>query len=107
MPPAPAEAQWRGQARNCEMGALVAGKVSHEPGVERGHVRGAGPGSFRGAVMSGSIMLEEAIASGGAGSDASPRLRLRVTSQAEAALRGGHPWLFSGSIREQNRPGQP
>lgn len=36
----------------------------------------------------------------------SPRLRLRVTPAAEARLRGGHPWLFEGSVREQNRPGE-
>jgi 23S rRNA (cytosine1962-C5)-methyltransferase len=36
-----------------------------------------------------------------------PRLRLRVTATAETILRGGHPWLFADSIREQNRPGQP
>ncbi len=36
-----------------------------------------------------------------------PRLRLRVTAAAESAIRGGHPWLFDASIREQNRPGQP
>ena len=35
-----------------------------------------------------------------------PRLRLRVTATAETILRGGHPWLFADSIREQNRPGQ-
>ena len=34
-------------------------------------------------------------------------LRLRVTAAAEARLRGGHPWLFADSIREQTRPGQP
>jgi 23S rRNA (cytosine1962-C5)-methyltransferase len=34
------------------------------------------------------------------------RLRLRVTSSAESILRSGHPWLFSDSIREQNRDGQ-
>ncbi len=33
------------------------------------------------------------------------RLRLRVTPTAEARLRGGHPWLYEGSVREQNRPG--
>ena len=33
------------------------------------------------------------------------RLRLRVSAAAEAALRGGHPWLFGDSIREQNRQG--
>jgi 23S rRNA (cytosine1962-C5)-methyltransferase len=35
-----------------------------------------------------------------------PRLRLRVTAAAESELRGGHPWLYGDSIREQNRPGQ-
>src|SRR5438445_9699003 len=34
------------------------------------------------------------------------RLRLRTTAAAEAALRSGHPWLFSSSIREQNREGE-
>lgn len=41
--------------------------------------------------------------------DASPklaRLRLRVTAAAESAIRGGHPWVFDASIREQNRVGQ-
>ena len=36
-----------------------------------------------------------------------PRLRLRVTAAAETILRGGHPWLFAGSIHEQNRDGRP
>ena len=35
-----------------------------------------------------------------------PRLRLRVTREAEAVLRAGHPWLFAESIKEQSRPGQ-
>ncbi len=35
-----------------------------------------------------------------------PRLRLRVTAAAESAIRGGHPWVFDASIREQNRAGQ-
>jgi 23S rRNA (cytosine1962-C5)-methyltransferase len=35
-----------------------------------------------------------------------PRLRVRVTAAAESALRSGHPWLFAGSIREQNREGE-
>jgi len=35
-----------------------------------------------------------------------PRLRLRVTATAEDIVRGGHPWLFAGSIREQNRDGE-
>ena len=34
------------------------------------------------------------------------RLRLRVTATAESILRGGHPWLFADSIREQNREGR-
>ncbi len=35
-----------------------------------------------------------------------PRLRLRVTATAETILRGGHPWLFAGAVRDQNRPGE-
>ena len=35
-----------------------------------------------------------------------PRLRLRVTATAESIIRGGHPWLFAESIKEQNREGQ-
>src|SRR5256885_8727073 len=38
-------------------------------------------------------------------SKSEPRLRLRVTAAAETAIRGGHPWVFAGSVREQNRPG--
>ncbi|MEY2408381.1 MAG: rRNA (cytosine1962-C5)-methyltransferase [Verrucomicrobiota bacterium] len=34
------------------------------------------------------------------------RLRLRVTATAESILRGGHPWLFADSVREQNRDGR-
>lgn len=34
-----------------------------------------------------------------------PRLKLRVTAAAQAAVRSGHPWVFADSIREQNRPG--
>jgi 23S rRNA (cytosine1962-C5)-methyltransferase len=33
------------------------------------------------------------------------QLRLRVTAAAENAIRAGHPWVFSDSLREQNRPG--
>lgn len=35
-----------------------------------------------------------------------PRLRLRVTATAETILRGGHPWLFAESVRDQNREGR-
>ncbi len=35
-----------------------------------------------------------------------PRLRLRVTPAAENILRGGHPWLYADSVREQNREGR-
>jgi 23S rRNA (cytosine1962-C5)-methyltransferase len=35
-----------------------------------------------------------------------PSLRLRITAAAETIVRGGHPWLFAQSVREQNRPGQ-
>lgn len=34
------------------------------------------------------------------------RLRLRVTAAAESSIRGGHPWLFASSVREQNRDGR-
>ncbi len=34
-----------------------------------------------------------------------PTLRLRVSPTAESILRSGHPWLFAGSVREQNREG--
>jgi len=33
------------------------------------------------------------------------RLRLRITAAAEAHVRGGHPWVFAESVREQNREG--
>ncbi len=36
-----------------------------------------------------------------------PRLRLRITAAAERTLRTGHPWVFAGSVREQNREGTP
>lgn len=35
-----------------------------------------------------------------------PRLKLRVTATAETILRGGHPWLFAGAVREANRAGE-
>jgi 23S rRNA (cytosine1962-C5)-methyltransferase len=35
-----------------------------------------------------------------------PSLRLRVTAVAETIVRGGHPWLFANSVRDQNREGQ-
>ncbi len=34
------------------------------------------------------------------------RLHIRVTAAAEAKVRAGHPWVFSNSVREQNRPGK-
>jgi len=34
-----------------------------------------------------------------------PRLRLRITATSAEILRKGHPWLFAGSIHEQNREG--
>lgn len=33
------------------------------------------------------------------------RLRLRITATAESQVRAGHPWIFSNSVREQNRDG--
>ena len=38
-------------------------------------------------------------------SKAPPRLRLRVTAGAEQHIRAGHPWVFSDSVKEQNRAG--
>lgn len=32
-------------------------------------------------------------------------LKLRVTAAAERAIRSGHPWVFSDSVKEANRPG--
>src|SRR6266581_4351249 len=40
------------------------------------------------------------------GANRQPRLRLRVTADAERQIRSGHPWLFADSIREQNREGE-
>jgi 23S rRNA (cytosine1962-C5)-methyltransferase len=39
-------------------------------------------------------------------SSAASMLRLRVSPVAESNLRAGHPWLFAGSIRDQNRQGR-
>lgn len=36
----------------------------------------------------------------------SGRLRLRITAAAESAVRGGHPWVFAESVRQQNREGE-
>ena len=36
-----------------------------------------------------------------------PLLRLRVTAASETQIRGGHPWVYGDSIREQNREGAP
>jgi 23S rRNA (cytosine1962-C5)-methyltransferase len=36
---------------------------------------------------------------------ARPSLRLRITAAAETIVRGGHPWVFAQSVREQNRAG--
>jgi 23S rRNA (cytosine1962-C5)-methyltransferase len=35
------------------------------------------------------------------------RLRLRISPAAETAVRSGHPWVFSDSVQEGNRAGQP
>ena len=37
---------------------------------------------------------------------AQPSLRLRLTAAAETIVRGGHPWVFAQSVREQNREGR-
>jgi 23S rRNA (cytosine1962-C5)-methyltransferase len=33
-------------------------------------------------------------------------LRLRISPVAETLVRGGHPWVFAGSVRRQNREGK-
>jgi 23S rRNA (cytosine1962-C5)-methyltransferase len=35
-----------------------------------------------------------------------PALRLRLAAAAESIVRGGHPWVFATSVRQQNRPGK-
>jgi 23S rRNA (cytosine1962-C5)-methyltransferase len=35
-----------------------------------------------------------------------PALRLRLTAAAESIVRGGHPWVFAASVRQQNRAGE-
>ncbi|MEI8063416.1 MAG: class I SAM-dependent methyltransferase [Verrucomicrobiota bacterium] len=37
--------------------------------------------------------------------ESTPNLRLRVSQKVETILRAGHPWIFSDSIRDQNRSG--
>jgi len=37
---------------------------------------------------------------------AATRLRLRITTAAETAVRSGHPWVFSDSVQQSNRAGQ-
>ncbi len=34
-----------------------------------------------------------------------PRLRLHITADAGRQIRSGHPWVFAGSVRKQNRNG--
>lgn len=36
---------------------------------------------------------------------ARPRLKVRLSPAAEAAVRAGHPWVFDQSLRDQNREG--
>jgi 23S rRNA (cytosine1962-C5)-methyltransferase len=38
--------------------------------------------------------------------DKQPMLRLRITSTAEWKVRSGHPWVYSESVRSQNRAGK-
>jgi 23S rRNA (cytosine1962-C5)-methyltransferase len=46
-------------------------------------------------------MIPDAMASA-----APPALKLRLAPAAETAVRSGHPWIFDGSIRSQNREGR-
>ena len=41
-----------------------------------------------------------------AANPAAVRLRLRVKAAAETAVQSGHPWIFSDSVLEANRPGK-
>ncbi|MEM6916331.1 MAG: hypothetical protein AAF491_07155, partial [Verrucomicrobiota bacterium] len=34
-----------------------------------------------------------------------PRLKLKLRAKAESIVRRGHPWVYSESIRDQNREG--
>ena len=38
--------------------------------------------------------------------DTASRLRMRVTTAAEQAVRQGHPWIYGDKVREQNRVGE-
>lgn len=38
--------------------------------------------------------------------DRLPRLRLRISRVAEKHIRTGHPWVYSDSVQETNRPGK-
>ena len=40
-------------------------------------------------------------------SSAPKTLRLRLRPTAESIVRGGHPWVFADSVKEQNREGAP
>jgi len=48
--------------------------------------------------------MHESPVTKGEGSPA--RLRVRLTAAAEKHVRSGHPWVFSDSVREQNREGE-
>jgi 23S rRNA (cytosine1962-C5)-methyltransferase len=40
-------------------------------------------------------------------SSAAKTLRVRLRPTAESIIRGGHPWVFADSIKDQNRDGEP
>lgn len=35
------------------------------------------------------------------------RIAIRITAEAERAIRGGHPWLFAGAVKRQSHEGDP
>lgn len=55
------------------------------------------------ALVSGAIFTQPSAVPPVSGQP--PTLRLRITAAAEKALRSGHPWVYSDSIRETNRSG--
>jgi len=58
------------------------------------------------ACSGGTLKRELQRAGSETGAPGAARLRLRITAAAESIVRGGHPWVFAESMREQNREGQ-
>jgi 23S rRNA (cytosine1962-C5)-methyltransferase len=99
--------KWRELSRG-EISALAtAGRSSAECGTQNEKPR---PGLKRvgGTPESDSASARSnATISTASKNSVLPRLRLRISPAAESEIRSGHPWLFAGSVREQNREGEP